>query len=85
MRGAGKREAGVVTREAFDDDYLCEGIGGAAAVFFRKRDAEKTECTQLLDDVARKARGFIPLGSVRLDLAVGEGCESVADLALLAG
>ena len=85
VRGARQSDRRVVARESLDDQHLRERVSAAAAEFFRKRDAEKAELAELLDDMPREGLFLVPLGRVRLDLALGKVGERFADAPLLFG
>ncbi len=85
MRGAGESDRRVVARESLDDEHLRERVRAAAAELFRERDTEKAELAELLDDMPREALFLVPLGRVRLDFALGEVGQRLADAPLLFG
>ena len=83
VRGAGEADRRVVARESLDDEHLRERVGAAAAEFFRERDAEESELAELLDDMPREGFVLVPLGGMRLDFALGEVGQRLADAPLL--
>ena len=83
MRGTSEADRRVVARESLDDQHLRERVRAAAAEFFRECNAEEAELAELLDDMPREGLVLVPLGRMRLDLALGEVGQRLADAALL--
>src|SRR2546428_14181632 len=83
MRRTGEADGSVVSRQAFDNQHLSESIRGAAAEALGKRDAEKAQFSELLDQRAGENLVLIPFAGKRLDLTLGEVTYGIANTPML--